>query len=167
MHDNINKPELGKQVLENIEKYNKDLRARAKTLEELTIPVLCLVESIVGSASKIHHTPHSEMVYGGTTPSYHTGDALKTEISVKTSTPVTKIIFGGWPPIEKGDLIKAYIIKAKEEYEKLSFNIERLFCYQQHRQPTPLYVERDFKNEETAIKIEKLKNDVIVATYIN
>ncbi len=56
------------KVLKNREKervqYNKDLRKRAKTYEELIVPVDCIVQKVTGYISSTSFQPRSERRYG-------------------------------------------------------------------------------------------------------
>src|SRR3989338_6671939 len=116
-------------------------------------------------------TPESEIVYGGRSPSYSTGNMLHSEIKVNsTKTQIKTLEFPGWPNVERGDRIRAYVFKGKEEYLKQTDKMRaELYDFMQRigeRRPKPVFVERDFQEKETPLKIEKLVDGVVVATYI-
>ncbi|MDP3639769.1 MAG: hypothetical protein Q8R53_01025 [Nanoarchaeota archaeon] len=149
------------------EKYNAGLRARAKTREELLVLLDCGVTAVVGHTSRGSFTPRSELVIGGSSPSYGTGDQSFLEISVTSETPVKQLHFRGWPPFEKGDRIRAYIFKGKEEWEQAFMFDDQDFSGLAFgaRFGKTVLVERDFQEQEKALKIEKLRNGEVVATY--
>ncbi len=133
-------------------------------LQELagTVAVVCIVDKATGYTRAVHHTPHSEIRYGGHTPSYRTGETMRLELEVLTNTPVKKILFSGWPPLQKGDSIIAYVLKAEVKHDPT----KRIMIGSQYKFQTYM-VDRDFKEEEIASKIEKIVNGEVVATYIS
>lgn len=157
-----------KKATNSCKRYNARLRKRAKPKEELLIPVDCLVERVTGYTHEVSHTPHSEVRYGGSSPSYKTGMFLSLELSVQTGTPIETIKFPGWPPIEKGDKIRAYIFAGTEEHEKPLGSISEIIdaSVRLHK-PASHWVQREFTETEEVQKIEKLRNNKVVATYIN
>lgn len=188
----ISKEELRKGILESVTAHIKDpverqkaierieaegkkeeerrawLKTNAKPKEELIVRVECTVESIISSTYQGRFTPESEVRYGGHSPSYGTGNYLCSEIKVNTTnTPIKTLEFSGWPHIERGDRISAYIFKAKEEYNPEISVAEFLQEKLTYQKPKPIYVERDFKEKETPVKIEKLVNGFVAATYVN
>ena len=134
--------------LKGIKQYNTDIRSRSKPYEALIVPVDCGVQSIVGSSQE-------------------------TTLEVITNNMVKTLTFHGLPPLEQGDTIRAYIFKGKKVYEKLendpfdSWNspFTRQGCY--HQEPPSHYVARDFKEKEAAVKIEKIRKNNVVATYVS
>ncbi len=149
-------------ILEEVEKenreYNDDLRARAKTREELIVSLECTVLEIHGYQGLT--SVHSEMRMGESSPYYNTGHTYRTEIKVQSDTSVEKLEFKGWPPLEAGDLLRAYIIRGELKYEKTfrnDFNHNLLSHW----------IERDYQQVEHPIKIEKLRDGKVVATYHN
>ena len=161
--ESVNPQDLVKKINEENEKYNQDLRAKAKTPEQLTVGLECVVEEAnfyqsTGQASG------GTVRYGGSNSSYKTGHFLRTELSVKGDSLVQKLEFKGWPPLEAGDTIKVYILKGKQEPEK-SFGPS---CHDPFNQgPRTHLVERDYQPIEHPSKIEKLRNGLVVATYHN
>lgn len=63
------KARLEEEEKEN-RKYNENLRARAKTPEQLTEGLECVVQEVNSYQSSTSFTPRSEMVIGGQSPSY-------------------------------------------------------------------------------------------------
>jgi len=133
-------------ILKQIEKHNEDLRARAKPYESLIVPIECSVQHVNGSRKK-------------------------TTLEVLTQSPVKTLTFYGLPPLEKGDMIRAYVFKGEELHEKLPddpFSLNnhpwgRKKCYSP--MPPSHYVERDLQAKEAAVRIEKIRNNEVVATY--
>lgn len=138
--------------------YNRELLKRSKPKEELVASIDCLVESVTGYVSQRRFHVQSEIAYGGKTPAYNAGDSSHLEICVKTDTATNKLACRGLLPIQKGDTIRAYILKGNEEYER---NIQELHTHNRRSH----WVEREFSEEEKPFKIEKLVNNEIVATY--
>lgn len=159
---------LEREQKEKDEKYNSDLRKKAKKYDELIVSFECDVKSLEGIARSISITPHSEARMGGQSPSYNTGHTCNLEITINPydkNIPIKKIEFIGWPPLEKDDMIRVYIFKGKEEYEQ-GYGIT--FSESEKRRTIPSHlVERDFKETERALKIEKIKYGDVVATYRN
>ena len=146
------------------EKYNKDLQTRAKTPEELTVGLECVVKEVNSYQGSISFTPSSEIVLGGRSRSYGGGHTYRTEIKVESGTLVEKLEFKGWPHLEAGDIIKAYIMKGKQEPEKF-FGSYRRDLFDQG--PKTHLVERPYQPVEQPSKIEKLRDGKVVATYNN
>ena len=142
------------------EKHNQDLRVRAKTKEELTIGLECVVEEVNCYQGSTSFTPRSEMMIGGSSPSYGGGHTYQIEIKVNSKTLVEKLEFNGWPHLEAGDTVRAYILKGQTEYEK-SFEIDL------HHNPPSHWIGREYKPAEHPSKIEKLRDGKVVATYHN
>lgn len=138
--------------------YNRELLKRSKPKEELVVSIDCLVESVTGYVLQTEFHVQSERVFGGKSPSYSGGDSSHLEIRVKTDTATNKLVSRGLLPIQKGDTIRAYILKGEEEYER---NIQALHTHNRRSH----WVERNFSEEEKPFKIEKLVNDEVVATY--
>jgi len=152
-----------KEQIEKLEQetkqYNEDLRARAKTPEQLTEGLKCTV-------LEVNEYQDSTHVYGewrsGPMRITNTGNTYHTEIRVKNGTLVEKLKFNGWPSLEKGDTIRAYILKGQEEAEKLHFEFK-----DPYQDAKTHLVERDYQAVERPSKIEKLRDGKVVATYHN
>ncbi len=84
---------------------------------------------------------------------------------MQSGTIVEKLEFKGWPSLEAGDTIKAYIMKGKQEAEKLSFGFSSVDPFDQG--PKTHLVVRDYQSVEQPSKIEKLRYGKVVATYHN
>lgn len=136
-----------------------DLRARSKPKEELIKSIDCIVEFVKGTVQKTTYSS-GPLIIGGYNHTYAGGDQSQTEIIIASNTPVNTIYFRGWPPLEKGDRISAYIFKGKEESEDPEW-----IPYPSCIKPISHYVEREWQEKETAIKIEKLRNKKVVAEY--
>lgn len=155
------------------QQFNLGLVKRAKPRTELIVSVDCLVESVVGYTQPVFITPNSEMVSEGSLPSYESGHRSYLEISVTTDSacPIKKLKSAGLPPIQSGDRIVAYILKGEEirEAETVMENVPNSIPHAGSavsQEGKSHWVERDFKQEETTQKIEKLFAGRVVATYI-
>lgn len=157
-----------RRLNKEIDAYNKDLLSKAKKPIELLVSVYCDVKSVVGYGGQPNTNIHWP---------WEISDSFLSnlEIIVDSKTPIKKIVFNGWPPIEKGDNIIAYIFKGILEYEKEnvkfrneynSFN-DRTILRVFYNTDKAHFVERKFKEEEGAVKIEKLRENGVVATYTN
>ena len=146
--------------------YNARLKKKAKTYEELVVPVDCFVEYLSGTTSGKSITTKSEWRAGGSAPSYNAGDVQECTIDVRVDgTPIKHLYFKGWPPIQKGDTIRAYIFKGTEV--RLKNEEEGLGALAEIRNPERVLVERDFDETEKPSKIEKLVNGEPVAEYFS
>ncbi len=156
------------EIKNRFEQHNQELRAKAKTKEELTVDLECVVLEVNGYQNSTSFTPRSEIVIGGHSSSYRGGHVYSTEIKVESGTLVEKLEFKGWPPLEAGDTIgdtiKAYILKGKQESEK-SFGPYWGDPFDQG--PRTHLVERPYQPVEQPSKIEKLRDGKVVATYHN
>lgn len=142
-------------------RHNKKLRARAKNQEKLTVGLECTVLEVNSYQASTSFTPRSELVLGGTSPSYGGGHTYQTEIKVESGTLVEKLQFNGWPHLETGDQIRAYILKGQPEYEKQVMGNGTFGNEKSH------WVEREYEATEKPSKIEKLRDGKVVATYHN
>ncbi len=176
--DSISREEIEANIGESKredEKYNKCLRARAKTPEQLTVGLECVVQEAHGYQDLTSFTPRSEIVLGGRSNSYQGGHTYRTEIKVQSSTLVEKLEFNGWPFLEAGDMIRAYIFKGKREYERglglilpeTIKEFDSFFSKDQLANVPFHWVFRDYQPVEQPSKIEKLRDGKVVATYHN
>ncbi len=156
--DGVSLGDLFESARHETEKYNQDLRTRAKTPEQLTEGLECVVEEVNDYQGSTSVTDEPRM--GGPSTSQKTGHVYRTEIRVLTGTFVKKLKFKGWPHLEAGDTIKAYILKGQKESEK-SFEVDL------YHNPPSHWVERDYQPIEQPSKIEKLRDGKVVATYHN
>ncbi|RLJ02205.1 MAG: hypothetical protein DRP11_03290 [Candidatus Aenigmatarchaeota archaeon] len=109
-----------------------------KNPKELIVPVLGLVKNVTGYTSIQDETRY-----------------FRLEIDIESDTPpVKKVLFNEPLPIEKGDEIMAYLFKG---YTKSGT----------YGSASPVFEETELREEEPAIKIEKLRDGEVVATYIN
>ena len=137
---------LGKEY----EAFNQELRAKAKEPAQLLIPILCEVLYVTGVTHSTSFTPLSEVRFGGVSPNYEGGQVSRLEINVQTKAGIDKVIFIGLPPIHKGCLIRAYILKG-EAVEEKSLGLGDF------ERPKHL-IGRDFRKVEQAVKIDLLRN---------
>ena len=155
-----------KNILENAqseeEAYNTNLRSQAKKKEDLITPLECLVTEVLSYTKVVEMTPQSEMRLGGISPHYITGIISNTELTVCTDGTVRKIMMPGILPLESGDQIRAYIVKGEMEAEQHTLTPAPRY---QRDKPVLHLIARDWKEEETAVKIEKMRSDKVVATY--
>jgi len=154
--DTVNK------INERIDLYNQELRAKSKPKEDLMVGLECVVKEAdfylrTAVASGV-------VLYGGPAPfSYKTGHFSNVVLVVESSSPVKKLEIDGWPRLETGDIIRAYILKGTEKAEKFPFDQ----FHDPRREPKVHWVERDYEAVEKPSKIEKLRNGRVVATYHN
>lgn len=155
-------PEAIESVFEKMkkkdERFNEELKERAKSKEELIVVLSFIVKSVFCKSQRMSHTPRSEIRYGGSSPSYFTGTACSTELTVQGSSIVKTIKYSGPLPLEAGDEINVHIFAGESEYEKgqsWSCNNPRFHL-----------VERELEEVEEALKIEKIRDSKVVATYV-
>ncbi len=95
------------------------------------------------------HTPLSEMVFGGKSPRYETGDSNHLILEVfprDIEIPIRKLTFNGPSVVRGKDKISAHIPRYDQESDPTTYSSDP------HRKV--FYFDRDFNTEETAIKIE-------------
>ena len=155
--------DLFENARQETEKYNQELRAKAKSPEQLTVSLEGVIEGIDFYQGSVSFTPRSEMVIGGRSPSYSGGHVNYAEIKIQGESKVEKLKFDGWPHLEAGDTIRAYIFKGQKESEKC-FEVFEVDWY--HNPPSH-WTERDYQPVEHPIKIEKLRGGKVIATYHN
>lgn len=106
------------------------------TQERKSFSIDCVVEEVVGKYSYVSYDTYPALRVRVTQSS----EAYESLIRVKSDNDIKNIYFIGWPPIEKGDRIRAHFPEK-----------ERILI----------------KDGKLAIKIEKLRGEEVVATYIN
>lgn len=131
---------------------------KEKTLKELLVEISGLVQNVEGKNYSVTHTPHSEIRFGGVSPSYNTGHTNRLEIEIINSnptSPVKKLIFNGSSPLQNGQEIRAYVFKGY--IEKLPYEEGPALTDRKTRKPK--IFERDLKEEEIALYIQILESD--------
>ncbi len=121
----------------------------------------------------IDPTPAGFRVYGGKAHSEEVGQKYQTVIDIKGGlegslthiSGIKKLIFNGLCPLEKGDSIRAYILKAKTEKKY----VESTGVHDGARLE---YIARDFNETESVFKIEKVNDwpgtlPKVLATYLD
>jgi hypothetical protein len=144
---------------EEVKKYNKDLRARAKPESELYRVVECM---IIGPVIEDNYsvTIRGENVLGGHSRTYDAG------IKTVSSIPVNKegignILYNGSTALELGDRIRAKIFVGEKEYEKTG-----ILAVESGNNGRPFhYLERNFKSQESPVTIEKIVKGNVVKVY--
>jgi len=162
--------ELQKKAREEIERYNKDLEARARTELQLTVYLDFLVLSATETAN--NHTI-SQRIFGGRSEKYKTGQSKSLELEVKPDPqfyaglkiPVRRIIYLSSADIEAGDNIRVKILKGKEEYERKLFEIPSFGLPGEEDNKKTYLVERQFSETETTTEIQKLNKKKVAKTY--
>jgi len=164
------------------DKYNSELEARARKKEDLIIPVELAISAVrfYGSGNRTF-TPSFERHYGGISPEYPLGDSYSCEFDVTSLTKIKKLSFIGWPSLEADNKIRAYIFAGEEKGKKyvqewgpFGPRVEEVkrddfskMNYPQVDNPF-VFVQREFNDQERALKIEKLNNlGNVVATWID
>jgi len=178
----IRRPSRAKLERE-VDKYNSQLYSIAKKPEELIVSVeFRVLEARFHGFGNRTITPASEIRYGGRSPKYSIGDSYGCSfIGESSNYPKLRTInFIGWPAIEKDNLIRAYIFASEEKGKKfirdgcLGLEIDEFTRENREQQRHHVWagidpfvlVPREFKEEESAVKIEKLNsNKEVVAVY--
>ena len=157
-----------------VEKYNADLRARAKKPEELVECFDCFVERIYCEVEPIEEREHfsfSDTKIGPgpfgivNSPNHITGykNSMKLEVMASDeSILVKKVNFPIFIPLESGDSVRVYVVRGEYMSEKTG----GFFSLEEDEQDKHL-VARGYKEEENAVRIEKLKDNSVVATYVD
>jgi|SRR3989344_688725 len=150
--------------------YNQILRARSKRPDELVVSVTGLVRSVVNTVKPLSYS--FEEFRFGTNPKQHvTGYEFRSKIEIgETNTPVTKLTFYGWPNLQSGDTVKAYILKGEELEEKAATLAEQVTDDLEQAGAIRLrrshhWIDREFREVEEPFKLEKLVNDQVVVSY--
>ncbi len=133
--------------------------AKGTSLEDFIVALECEVVEFKLITSGTIIMPMNGIVIGGKSESHKGGQCNSAHIKIKSNECVQELVYGGSCSLEAGDRIKAYIVKADEVQE---YNIKsNIYDDGLHTS----YKKRDFKKEENAIKIEKLKRNKVVAAY--
>ena len=142
------------------------LKEKSKPKEELIVPLDCLVLSSTTTTYHRSITLSSEIRIGHRSPQYNAGSIISLELEVKTNSPVKILQYNGVAPLEAGDQIRAYTLKAKEISENDTLDpfgiVEDDFGFSHN--PT-FWIERDYQEQEETHKIEKIRDGKVVATY--
>ncbi len=140
------------------EKDQRDLEARAKPLYELTREEKFTVEYVIAESYNHIVSPRAEMMIGGRSGSYDSGQSTKTTITVKpeSNIPVRSLSFAGALTLRKGDQIKATIPRVESHGDEERFSHD---CMPRR----VLYTDRPYKEKEEAIEITTLRSDELFA----
>ena len=138
------------------DKFNKRLRKRQTTEEKVTVSLECVVGSVVKCAPGAYHTP-ADKLRTFRAIGYSDYSAPLTELQVSSGTVVNKLYLEGWPSIEEGDSIRAYIVKGAYERERAPLR---------HYGKKSFFVERNFCGEEVPVKVEKICDGRVIETYL-
>jgi len=126
-------------------------------IDKWLVEITGQVKKVEGKSYLTTHTPLSEIIVGGTSPSYDTGYISKLEFEILNSdptSPVKKLIFNGNSPLRSGQEIRAYIFKGNIEKSPLPLGLSLT-----DRIKKPKIFERDLKEEEKALYIKILGSD--------
>jgi hypothetical protein len=158
---------LKKKSREDIEKFNQDLRSKAKTQDELIVPLECKVESALKFSDKTYLLDkklENNEIQINCDVKYENGVTLL----VSNNEKVKRVMFSQWPNLQKDDLIRIYVYKGEEISEKNYPNTP--FNLTESIPPKDLpthYIERNWQETEKPILIEKLVDGEVVDTYFN
>jgi hypothetical protein len=140
--------------------YNRSLRKRVKTREELSQPI----EFEVISAT--YHFPAGDRMTPDS-PSYGVGrNAYRLHVQGKVGIPVESLIGRGFLSINAGDHIRAYIFNGEYEPLRGVGNLDDAVLGEEDSRL--VLVERALKPEETPLRIEKLSTtdlSTVLAAY--
>ncbi|RME31575.1 hypothetical protein D6789_02280 [Candidatus Woesearchaeota archaeon] len=144
---------MGIPINIDLEKIYTTLRERVNpTLpgEELSVSLEATVVSVECSSLAYRR---SNGVIGPGSHSTASGRDYISTITINIDGPVKRLEFGGWPPLEKGDKIRAYVIAGDEVRDPLK------------RSSVTRYTPRELREKEKPFKLEKLRDGEVVATY--
>jgi len=147
------------------ERKLKELREKSSTPEELTYKITCLVEEVEGETKEVRHYDTHNAVIGGRIDSTSGGNVSFLEMKVTTDdAPVKTVLIRGLPHIEAGNRINAYIVKGEYLHED---QVDDWHESADWRDESPKHlIEREWKEKENAIKIEKLdEHGKVLATF--
>src|SRR3989338_3085881 len=155
------------------EAYNRDLRLMAKKPSDLISSFDCKIKNVFGEIEPVCERKHfsvSDTLIGPGTFSQKeysppiTGHIQNLKLEVfawDNKIHVKRIIFPAILPLEKGDFIRAYVIKGEYKSEKVGAS---LF---DNEEGDKYLVERDYLEEERAFQLDKLVDSQVVACYID
>ena len=152
------------EIIRTNTEFNEQLKARAKPYDELVKSLECTVVSAYDGSTSFdprdsltiplspHSRPYQKMVQNS-----------HGILEVISDSAVKVIRYNGSVGgIDADDRIRVYIFKGEEiALHDLADNYETSF----NGEAKKVLVERDFQEEEDAVKIEKLKGDKVVHTY--
>lgn len=149
------------EIMKDVEKKKQeeiaDLESRSKQLYELVVTENFAVDEVIGYSNTTSITPRSGRVFGEAPPTYSGGYKSKLVLEVtpdNESIPVKTLIFDGHSIVKAGDYISAQIPRYEEKKIRPGFfNEPRL------TKSKTVYIDRDFKEEESAIELTILSED--------
>ena len=138
------------------QKELRELQLGAKDLHELVVFERFFVQRTLQETKATSHTPSSEAIMGGRSPTYNTGfiTSLTLYVDPTNQIPIRELTFNGSSIVRPGDHIYASIPLYEEKRPQLSM-------------PFPLpgqkgevfYHTRDFKSQELAIELAIINTD--------
>ena len=162
-----------KIAIEKRRRDNQELLNAAKPKEELIISLNCHILSATEFYKDIDLRIESEFRAGASIPTYNTGQQTTLELMVDCyKYPELKtILFFGNPGLETDDHIKAYVFLGEAKYltdaaDIFDFSDNPMFS-KEAKMGDPLYILREVKEKEQALKIEKVRGQRILKTYID
>ncbi|MBR9676475.1 hypothetical protein GOV05_05705 [Candidatus Woesearchaeota archaeon] len=151
MKDHVNPHQ---EHIDKVEAHNRDLRNRAKSVDDLTIPIRYHVLEV--NSYPISSTQAQQTLEETTLPKQFEKSSELLELRVNPpDSPyrdTNMIVFPYVIPVFKHDFILASLFKGEIELEKPAMHV-----YQDGK--TAHFVEREFQETETALKIELLSRD--------
>jgi len=158
-----------KLIAEERRRYNQELLSAAKPREELIIPLNCYVSSATEIYREVHFYTRSELIVGGSTPSYNGGQQASLELMVDCpGHPELKtIFFSGNPAIKTDDWITAYVFMGEAKYLQDENSVPDLSRSRFLDTELPLYVLRAVRERERALRIERVRGNKILKTYLD
>lgn len=141
----------------------EDLLARQRTEEQVTVPLELIVRDVIGWSESLKFTPESEIRLGGNARAYAAGNRQYSAIMVEGHDTVRVLKFPGWPPLETGERIRAYVFAGT--YAPVNQAEALMETMGRRPQGERILVDRPLYEEESPLRIEKLRADRVVATY--
>ena|SRR3989344_5359969 len=161
------------KAIENRRRDNQELLNAAKPKEELIVALNCHVLSSTEYYRNVSVHVQSEMMIGGVNPTYKAGQQALLELLVYCyQYPDLKTVtFKGNPAIETDDHIKAYVFLGEAKYLKDEADIfyfsDNPMFPKEVKRGDPFYVLRKVKEKELALKIEKIRGNRVLKTFID
>ena len=159
------------------EKLKREAKAHNERIKSEGQRYNALIQTLEATVAMVHyHTQEtsirsmSEQRMGGSSSTYRGGniDCCVIELELQENIPVQKLKFSGWPHLEIGDTIRAYIFTGKKEFEKDELTgFSHMRQTRTHPNPPSYLLLRNYKTTERPNTIEKLRDGNVVAIYNN
>ena len=172
----VSEEEFKKLMEEHSENEHQRISRLARNIEDCVTAIHGKVARVEGAYLRTS-VPTGSLHYGGPpTPMADTGASMKSIITLsKNPYRVDKIKMCGWPPLQAGDHITAYIVTGMKERVPIDVpdpesipHVQTEAIYHGNCIPETSHFfwnKRNLTPEETAYKIEKVKGRSVLACY--